>query len=407
MVKKGILLAAATLLLPSLSNAVHPARELYAVQLAAFPTEQQAKTFSGEAVARGWAPVVVKRSESDTGLPYKVQFGRFDTQADAEWWKLGLRKRDYNDAFIVSELNWKRAAALPTSGPMVQNFRKIAMFTPGQLTLNLIKAKAGPDQEGLEFLLSEKPERLNANSTATQRLMSHLRPVADGQLPASKIDACRARLGIANAEHYARFRLLTSYQAYGEALELAEPGSAEEAECLLQRAAVLKELSDAKKCTKDSARRACLIVLEKVSTTNERAHAVATLMFAETFVDQGAFDLALPHLFSIAQKWPNRRREIAAAQVYAGIACAKLRRYQEAKDLLQKVMDMNLTPADCFMWNGKYNLTNYDAAKWLAHVCERMGQQSLSNQWKQEVLAIEEQYGDMLFKRHQEVLQND
>lgn len=382
-----------------LGQGVPPPDVLYSLQIGAFPSQYQAEKLAAELRLKGWSPVEVTMDKSLQQFPAKVRFGRFETQADAEWWKLGLRNREFKDSFIIFQPNELGLECLPTSGPMTQNFKTVTSFSSSLAQLTSLLSDGNPNREAISFLLSTEPERLNSNTTVTKELIASLLPIANGDILASKIDVCRSRLAVANAEHYARFRLLTAYQAYGDALELAAEGSVEEAECLLQRAAVLKELSDASKASKESTRRSCKIVLERVAPSNKRAHAVATLMFAETMVDEGKFEEALPHLFAIARNWPDRRREVAGAQVYAGIACARLNRMAEAKELLIKVIHLNLSPQDYFMWRGKYNVQAYDAAKWLAHICEKSGDTTGAEQWHRKIIEFENNLGDLLIKR--------
>jgi hypothetical protein len=199
---------------------------------------------------------------------------------------------------------------------------------------------------------------------------------------------------MANIWHYAKGpKWLTSYHAYGEALAIAQPGSKQEAECLLQRAALLMELANSGKGTMVECRRACLLIRERVSPQFQRVRAVADLIHAEALFNEEKYEESLQEMVNLQTRWPGRWREVAAAQVYAGIACCKLEKLDRAEELLQGVLKMDVKGADFFQWRGTPRSANRDAAQWLAHIAWQKGDaekaksyEALVNQITDEIL---------------------
>lgn len=324
----------------------------------------------------------VARDASSTAT--KVLVGEFETTADGAWWKLALRKRGCPDAFLVTVPNEARKTVAQTTGPLTPNFKPLSGFAARETgAIDSVRARLqGKPKEDLGRILAEEPEANTAGETETQNLVEALRPVADGDMPASLREACRARIAIAHLWHYGgKRRWLTAYHCYGEALSLAVPGSAEEAECLLQRAALLMELAKSGLGTMEECRRGCRLVAERVPEGNLRARAVAALMHAEALFEEERYSEALDEFLALPDRWPTQRREVAAALVYGGIAAQRLKQSDLATYLLQKAVEIDVEGAEFFQWRGKPRDAKRDAARWLAHIYARQGNATEARKW--------------------------
>jgi len=333
--------------------------------------------------SQGWSPVFVYEQQGSQWL--KVRIGRFETVPDAAWWRLALVNRGYKDAYIANvAFTSGTLQAEGARGPLVPNFKTPKSFAQtDRAALTSVRDSLTSQCKGvLDRFVSQTPEWHTGTDTDTVTLVHALQPVADGEVPASKQEICRARIAIAHAWHYGKRRWLTSYHCYGEALALSEPGSQEEAECLLQRAALLMELTNSGLGTMEDARRATEIVMERVPKENERAHAVAELMHAETLFEEKKYEEALVEFFNLQEKWADKRwREVAGAQVYAGICAANLGRYAEAESFLRPIFSMPLKPEESWYWRGKRRDLEEDAAGWMAIVCTRQGRPEEGAAW--------------------------
>lgn len=235
------------------------------------------------------------------------------------------------------------------------------------------------------------------NTSDTQRVIEALLPMANGRSEVSARDVCRARIAIAHAYHYGGgMRWLTAYHAYGEALDVAAANSDEEAECLLQRAALLMELSQSSKGSLADCRRACRIISARVPARCTRVHATAALIHAEALFLEEKYEEALAELQGLSGKWPQCKREIAGAAVFAGIALHKLGRDEEAKALLAEAAGCDMKPDDLFRWKGKFVLPSLDAALWLAALHDRSGNTEEAEVWRQYVRHARENYSDTI-----------
>ena len=420
----GVLLCAVS------SAAVEPPARIHSVQVAARSADNvtEVEGLASRLRSAGWGPVYAEAATS-TALT-RVCVGRFETIADATWWKLALRKRGYPDAFIVSRENTDRAEAVAPAGPLTPNFRTPARFasasgnasdavgtatgtltagteaetgsigaaeppagasgssTPpasaGRGALAAVRDALTPERRAtVDLWLSTTPERNTADATQTRELVTALQPIADGDASTSRSEICRARVAIAHAWHYGGVRRwLTSYHCYGEALALADPGSPEEAECLLQRAGLLMELANSGLGTMEECRRACDLVRERVPVTDERAHSVAALMHAEAFFHDKRYEEALAESAEIERQWPDRRREIAMANVFAGLACERLNRLGDAEEYFKAVVDMRLQTDELFQWRGKRRDLVCDAARRLNYIAIVTEKHAEAKSWR-------------------------
>lgn len=388
----------------SISLAVRPPEIIHSVQLKSFSGQgarEDATSFAQKVQGSGWSPIRVMELSDSTSSSVKVWFGAFSSYPDADWWKRALQRRGYADAFIVSRANHEVAEATAPNGPLTPNFARVQSFSEdkndptiscgGELDARL--------QQELQQLFSEEPEKLATDTTETKQLITVLEPLANATLAVSKIAACRARIAIAHAMHYGQLRWLTAYHAYGEALELADVGSAEHAECLLQRAALLMELSRCGKGDLSEVRRMCELIAETVDPKYQRVRAVAALMHAEALFNESRYDEAIAEFLAISDNYPQRPREIMAAQVYAGIASALQGKDSEARDLLEQVTRAKYGARDFFHWRGKVQDPALDAAKWLVYLGQKNSDTSATMKWQKFHEQLQREYGSQLIDR--------
>jgi hypothetical protein len=362
-----------------------PPQRVYSVQVAAVSAnrDEQIRDTVTSLTAAGWKPVYTRPTTDTAQTPIWV--GQFETQADATWWKLALRRRGYPDAFTVSRDNDTATTPAGARGPLEPNFRTPANFAalPTRALDTLGDSMAGARRQVLTTLLSEGPEANTATETETQQLVDSVAPIANGDTRATRLEVCRARLAIAHGWHYGgKRRWLTSYHCYGEALALAPRGSREEAECLLQRAALLLELARSGIGTMEECRYACLRVQEQVATSNTRAQVVSALMHAEALYYDQRYEEAISEFLGLQTRFPDRVREHCMANTYAGIAYAKLGRPAEAEQHLRLVIDAQPEAQDLFVWRGKTRDVQVDASKWLAVICESTGRHDEASSWR-------------------------
>lgn len=369
------------------ASAIEPPARLHSVQVGSFAVGD--KEGLDASLARlqsgGWGPVLTTASAAVGRTAIWV--GEFDTAADAEWWKRSLVAKGFPGAFKVVRANSEGRLPVVSTGPVDRVFkeaRRQASSDAGALTVLGQKLDGSRKRDHLAKFLSSEPEANTADVTETIAMAAELQPVADGDVSASRGEICRARIATAHAWHYGYAReWQKSYQCYGEALALAAPGSPEEAECLVQRAALLMELCRSKQGDDmEACRRACRMVQRRVAATDERAQAVAALMHAETWFHEAKYVRAVEELTAIQTLWPNREREIAMANGYAGVACAMLGRPDDAEVLLTTVIQMDPKGPNAFKWHGEESHLVSQAADWMAHIRISLGDRERAVEWK-------------------------
>lgn len=366
---------------------VPPPSRLHYVQVAAVPTTDTTRlaTLQSMLGKAGWGPVTTTASAT-AGL-IAVRVGEFETALDAEWYKQSLREQGYPDAFKVATANPTGAAARGGQGPVKTAFRAVTaadLASAGTGVFDKLRPALTPAQcNHLDRFLSEEPEANTATEADALLFASNLQLIADGQARASKQEVCRARIAIAHNWHYSWCRRWPlSYQCYGEALSLAAPGSKEEAECLVQRAALIMQLARSQKGDDmEACRRACATVSSRVSESDERAHAVAGLMAGESYFFENKYAEAVRDLLLVQQRWPKRWREVAMAQVFAGISYVKMDKLDDGERLLRAVYTMHPSGNDLFKWHGNPRELETDAAEWLLHISVKKRQPDQIRFW--------------------------
>lgn len=389
-----LLICTATLFAPQNAVCVEPLERVHAVQIGAFQNRPEAEALQTKAELEGWTPVKVV--ELTTGvLPFRVRVGEFDVAADASWYKLALRRRGYRDAY---ELSTKAETITTTvvggSGPIEPCFRRWSLGAmSGATPFSQLKRRA------IDAYIADDTESATLSTSSSVAVADILTSVANCQLAATKLEVCRARLRIANISHYANRKWLTAYHAYGEALAIARPGSWEQAESLLQRAAVLLELGQAEMGNMNEVRRACDLVGETVPTSFTRILSTAALMHAEATFNEDRYEDALQEFLLIAKKWPDRQREIVGAQLYAGVCCAKLNRFAEAKPLLQQITRWNADTSKFYAWQGRIIDPSFDAATWLIAIARSEGNSQEEAKWAELRNQIKARHGNSLLSK--------
>ncbi|AKU91034.1 SPOR domain-containing protein [Vulgatibacter incomptus] len=76
-------------------------KEAYTVQVAAFPSRQEADALVGQLRRKGFAPTVVKAEVPGKGTFYRVRVGRFRTREEASRYLEDLRREARLDGFVT------------------------------------------------------------------------------------------------------------------------------------------------------------------------------------------------------------------------------------------------------------------------------------------------------------------
>lgn len=349
-------------------------RVFYTVQIAAKPKTDalQIRQTTASLRAAGWSPIFT--DVSATSPLTRVCVGRFPTAADATWWRLALRKRGYAEAF-VHKLPYDRAYNLSnTTGPITAIFSTPATFVTAD-AVDVSSQTTGMRQRArdqYQSFLSDDPESNTGDESETTEALQRLLHFANGEEPVTTRALFRARMAVAHLYQYGPTRRwLTAYHAYGEAMKHAPHGSAEEAECLLQRAAVLMELAKSGVGSLEDCRLMCAKLLTDVPSRHAKQHAVAGLIYAEALFDDGKVEDSIPYFLAVQQRWPTRQREVLMAQVYLAISYAKLGIYNEAEQLLQDAQSINAENTARFKWRGRYRDPQRLLENWRSSIIQR------------------------------------
>jgi hypothetical protein len=195
-------------------------------------------------------------------------------------------------------------------------------------------------------------------------------PVANVELPADKSTVAQARFRVAQLYHYGPVRRWAdALEAYNETLQLAGTGSEEFRESLLQRTAVILELSRSALGTQQEVRFTAEQAIRQLPETDIKRKATLRLMHAEAWIDEKLPTKALPEFTELAQiADPTCRREQRAAQLMAGICCTQLKQLDNAESYLKQIVTTPVQDRDQFVWRGKVMKDRYEAAMWLGQV---------------------------------------
>lgn len=345
----------------------------YTIQVAANLASESKKT--DEILAKlkdeKWAPIH-KFTEGDR---LKVCVGSFETNVEAQWWKSELRKKDFPDAFVKTVVLDKKE---PMSGPSNRMFKTARSESPTATKVeSQVRAKLPAGKQKLFRQVG------GATPAEVEELIAAWRPVADGELPASRAEIAKARKAIAHAMHYGpNRRLLDAYKAYDEAMEMTAEASPERDQCIVERAAIIMELARSGKGTLAEFRSTAEKAALQVTTGNENAQAVLALMHAESWFHEKHYEQALSEFLNIPKRWPTQRRESLAAQVFAGGCYVEMNRLPEARLALATVLKEDVKADEQFAVHGVPRDFKKDAAAWLAKICAKQGDFMGSSVWR-------------------------
>lgn len=201
--------------------------------------------------------------------------------------------------------------------------------------------------------------------------LPYLLKIAKGDVQACKEDLIEARLMVADSWHYYWFAPLKGYRAYKEISSAHSDDPGVVARCQIEMVACLLEMARLPKAEWrpefDDVRRACLKLKEEVPTTYTRAHAVADLIYCETYVyeaidtppdDLEMLRIALTEFEGFETRHPNEIREISMANHMLGYLYNKLGDWEKSKQYYKKNLTLDLSdPKDNFYWKGeRWNL---------------------------------------------------
>jgi len=359
-----------------LASEVEPPQEIRTVQIAALPDPTEIATLITLAKEAGWDPVFVP-STTQTQALQRVCVGRYETIADAFIAKNLLRNSGYPDAFMVTLPNPQGSTATSANrGPGTKIFiapkgfaRRFADLPPG-----LSKVRVGGKEKSVEEVLRGHWSASSQTEEESNELITELLPIANGEVQASQAHVARARMNIGHSYQYRRGgQNLAALQSYTEALEVAEPGSVEEAECLVERAALLMQLARSGKGTMEEVRRACRIAERRIAPERNKFRATAALMNAETLLIDKRWEEGLAALQAIQNQYRQQRREHLAATLMSGVALLHLNRTAEAEGVFRQMLATPVDTKDQFFSVQKPGGYHSDAALWLAHIAYRRG----------------------------------
>ena len=385
-----------------------PPARIHSVQVGAFKYDNQA-TAEGvkqNLIGESWSPVFIVPNSINTLL--QVRVGAFESKIEAMWAKLELRKRGYHDAYEVSEINTKKEFLTVNKNPIPLIFEKTDIYKdsiPSE-TIKSIK-EIWNNQNRLEMLqnyIAQNQELQNSginlariylwraqllrDRSIVDEVYSNLREIADGTIPVSREECAEARFWIAQIYHYYKNKRVKAYHAYSEAMNLCQKGSELEANCLLERAAVMLELARDNIATFYEVRRDCEKVIENVPTMYEQQCAVSELMHAESWYfehikkNEDVLDKMYQEMNDFVKKYSHRRRESVSAYSYLGYAAAAQKDFENMEKYFRKATEYKLNEDEMFAWKGKVTNPYCNIAEIMIQAFKIDGRTSEIERWK-------------------------
>ncbi len=377
---------------------VPPPSALRAVQCGALSTATEADTLERRLEAAGFGPIWRSNDEDYV----RIYVGRLDRYPDTHLLKNDLRDAGFRDAFEKAFPNTSGAefsgqfrtpqprllfrdptsqkpfyspASLlpPEQDPELADLaRALRTGDPGSFTAARSKLNRLEDRDPLKgWLMVQLSRGLVLRDFSAEEAFPMLLEVARGEVAATAEDQLEARWLAADSFHYFETNSLKAYEAYNEILR--EHGSDEgvRARAMTEIAACLLELAQSEKSYYNEVRRAARQLMESVSPEYERAHAVADLLYCESWLYEEDLEQALSEFAGFETRHPNRLREIAMANQMRGWMLAELERWEEAVPWFERNLEIDLPPEESFYWKGeRWNLKRL-ASKWLMHYAGR------------------------------------
>lgn len=387
---------------------VTPPSAVRAVQCASVETPEQAADVVARLEGLGFGPVWTHRDENSKWI--RVLVGRCERLPDAVLLKHELRAHGFADAYerafrhlVEGDFETQawgpgdslfRLEARPTGekATIKQSGREEWQPEIAVETFELFRTLDGRSDpasfeaaESLATVLDDADPLkgwmlVRANRAKVQRdlraapSIEAFHAVARGDVaapPEFRLEACWLA---ADSWHYYYFKPLQAYRAYKEILEHYgdDPGVA--ARARVEIAACLLELARSEASYFNEVRRACEQIFVHVPREYTRAHAVADLMYGESWYHEGKKELAIEHLRDFVKRHPGRLREQSFAIWMAAHAASELDRFQEAGDLLEPLFALDLRDVrERFYWQGEMWELQEGAARVMAYYRRRAG----------------------------------
>lgn len=208
--------------------------------------------------------------------------------------------------------------------------------------------------------------------------LPYLLKVSCGKVAAGKEDLIEARFMVADSWHYYWFAPLKAFRAYKEILAAHGKKDQVRTRCLVEMTACLLEIARMPNaewvCSFEDVRRYAMRVKEEVPAEFVRAHAVAELMYAETYMYEHqvypkkyplkeAYGHSLALLDGFEERHPGRMREISMVNHMRGFLSFHLDRWEDCQEYFYRNMTTDLSnPRECFYWKGdRWNLAELGA----------------------------------------------
>ncbi|MBX3729650.1 MAG: SPOR domain-containing protein, partial [Candidatus Sumerlaeia bacterium] len=395
---------------------VTPPSAVRAVQCASVETPEQAADVVARLEGLGFGPVWTHRDENSKWI--RVLVGRCERLPDAVLLKHELRAHGFADAYerafrhlVEGDFETQawgpgdslfRLEARPgEKGTIKQSGREEWQPEIAVETFELFRTLDGRSDpasfeaaESLATVLDDADPLkgwmlVRANRAKVQRdlraapSIEAFHAVARGDVaapPEFRLEACWLA---ADSWHYYYFKPLQAYRAYKEILEHYgdDPGVA--ARARVEIAACLLELARSEASYFNEVRRACEQIFAHVPREYTRAHAVADLMYGESWYHEGKKEQAIEHLREFVTRHPGRLREQSMAMWMAAKAAGELGLYEEACELLDPLFTVSLEQSDeRFYWQGRPWRLQENTAKWMARYRGRLGDTDGYNQYR-------------------------
>lgn len=380
---------------------------LRTVQCGAFKTKSEAETCGMRLENLGFGPVWMKE---DTDF-IRVFVGKCETLTDAYILKRSLRRNGFPDAFSKSFPDLAKEEfkteyftpepplLLPNSKDILQDSEFNHETRQEAIVFSSLLSQKNDDiiiSEGTSLInslddqdamkgwimieVSKASVRKNKNSNTS---VPYLIKISKGIVAANKEDRKEARMLAADSWHYYDFNPIKAYQAYKEILKEYENDEEVRSRALVEVAACTLELARSQKACFDEVRRACKIIMNTVPPEYKRAHAVADLMYCESFLYEGNKEKALELFLGFEERHPERPRETLMAYMMTGYIYGHQGDWNKCRTFYEKVIyTANNDPKEYFSWKGEPLNLRLRAVKWLQSFANQFNDKNTFEQYK-------------------------
>jgi tetratricopeptide (TPR) repeat protein len=386
----GILILFSIIFVHNAFSEVPPPASVRAVQCGAFPTQEEADLCMTSLENLGYGPVW-KRDDPDY---IRVLVGICDNYTDAHILKMSLRENGFPDAFIQSypemvtpnlvpamNLHDPQPFSSPNSkypnndnfDPSTRNESALIIQSKDKGEMNTIIQEGSimintlNESDPLRgWVMVEVAGALVARDKKVDMALPYLNKVARNETAAGKNDVIRSRFMVADCKHYYVFEPLETYKMYKYILENHGDNTGIRARAMVEIAACSLELARSQKAYYDEVRRNCRKIIETLPVSYKRAHAVADLIYCETYMYEGKREEGIQAFQGFENRHPGRIREIAMANQLQGFLYGKLNNWEKCREFYERNFSLDLSsPKEMFSFGGEpWNLKER-ACKWL------------------------------------------